>query len=197
MAAKMESLLPKELVKKARMQQVKYDGHKVTIIYSLSFDENGDDIFTQECHDAPRESFKAALMALKPHVATLVCMTPAEIKKQTDTMEIRGVNFKELANKPMAQVIVVRKLQCGRCLNFNTPFMLTYAEEPSEIVLPNEFVDALDEVKDQAKKYIGGDRLQQRLPFPEPDADADSAAAESEAAAEDTKARSRRTAAGE
>lgn len=156
----------REMADAANISQVKYDGKIVTIVYSIHRSEQGNDIYTLKCHEQPTEAFRDALRALKPHVAKMICLTSAEITKQKSAYEIRGVNYKEAGSIPKAQVIVVRQLPIGAALNFNTPLCPTWSEEAADTCLDDDFVEALEAVREQGREYIAGAREQMTLQFP-------------------------------
>lgn len=142
---------------------------KVCIEYSKESPANNKlrDEFSLKCNEPPLESFKDSLKALVPYVVKDLELPDS----YATTLKVRGVTF-SFGGEFDTMGAVVTSLKTLR--NSNAPLVLN---TPHKTVEPyNEggdesnclslgFCSALDDVIEEAIKYVQGNRAQQQLPL--------------------------------
>lgn len=134
---------------------------------------NGDEQHELKSRDNPLPAFDSAINALSPLVCELVHL-PAEY---VTNMRAIGITISDGSGNEMVTVIAAKSLDdANGPFNIATPLRLM--DQPTEEgsyspPLSSEQVALIDEVVEQAKAYIRGERAQGQIQL-ESDADADS-----------------------
>ena len=124
------------------------------------------DEYSLSCSDAPRPEFEKALRNLNAHVIDLCELPQAYI----DRIKVNGVTFSYGgADEVMGAVIVSQMaLKYSNCdLNLNTPHKASdsYSDQEADPdqLLSEDCVEALEDLCNEATRYIKGDRAQTNL----------------------------------
>jgi hypothetical protein len=139
-------------------------GDKIHIEWQVETALGEVDDYSMTCSDKARPEFYQALNDLAPHVVQ-ICELP---KEYASGLSVIGVRL-TWTNDIMGAVISAKKalMDCSSPLFLNTPHMpeKPYGESAGGSLLPEKTVEALDEVVEEAERYLKGERAQMSL-FP-------------------------------
>jgi hypothetical protein len=150
-----------------RIKKVKIKECKVFIEYDKTA-KKGElmDEYSFSCSEEGKPSLYESLKALATHVREM-CELPEDYESK---ITVRGVSFSYGgANEVMgATISASMMLEYSNCdLNLNTPHKASesYSEGPADDrqLLERDCVDALEELQDECRAYIDGDRAQGSL----------------------------------
>lgn len=125
------------------------------------------DMFTLDCIDKPIPQFNLAMMELRKHVLE-ICEMPADDLEVMKIM-VKGVSFSYSGVDDVmgATIIAIKKLNKSNTpLMINTPhkFAEPHSEnQGAEMCLTEECIEVLEELINQAEKYLDGERAQLKL----------------------------------
>jgi hypothetical protein len=145
-----------------RITKVKFGKKKIFVLYEeQSTDKKGWDDMHVNSADAPRVELLDAMAALGTHVIDL-CEFP---DKDDHNIVVTGVSISFGKNDVPGAVITARKrlTDSPAGLLINTPFkpFEPYKEGGSrKFLMPEECVEAIKTLIDEAKKYVQGKRAQ-------------------------------------
>lgn len=145
-----------------RLKKLSWDGETVKVVYEVARLSDEWDSVTIEAHQTPLPALTAALAALKTHVAT-ICELPDLYVRG---LEVRGVSLSysdvalgdgEVEETRGAVITALRQVRARAPLVLNTPHLreLESADGPT---LPEDCVEDLDALEQQAFAYVDGQR---------------------------------------
>lgn len=157
-------------VKYTRIKKVKVADDKIKIIYER-FNETTRtwDEYSVSCSDLARPEFYAALKALAPHVIEM-CELPEEY---VDRIKVTGVTFDYSGKDEVMGAVIIAQMKLDKSytnLNLTTPHKASapYSEysppDPMQLLTP-ECIAALDNLCDEVKTYLRGERAQLSMFF--------------------------------
>lgn len=131
--------------------------------------EDGDDydLFTLDCVDKPLPAFEDAMMELRKHVLD-ICEMPADDLEVMKVI-VKGVSFSYSGDDDVmgATIIAIKTLNKSNTrLMINTPhkFSQPHSEnQGAEMCLSYDCIMVLEELIEQAEKYLDGERAQLKL----------------------------------
>lgn len=150
-----------------RIKKIKITtGNKIQVVYEKR-GKIGWDEYSFTCSEEPRPELYAALKALAPH-AIEMCELPEDYLPKID---VRGVTFSYGGDNEVMGATIISQMELKNSytkLNLNTPHKASapYSEfsPPDEMqLLSDNCIEALDELCDEVKLYINGERAQQNL----------------------------------
>jgi hypothetical protein len=137
-------------------------GDKIAIEYTVLTDQGDEDQFSLSCSQRALPEFYLALNELGKHVVK-ICELPDEY---ASGLTVLGVKF-TWTDEIMGAVISAKKAlsDCDSPLFLNTPHMpeKPYSPTGGGKCLPGETVDALADLKEEAERYVRGERAQLSL----------------------------------
>lgn len=135
------------------LTKIKIGKDSVKLVY-MDFVQNGEDSYTKEveelCKAPPTVEFKDAVKAMEHFVQDVVPLEQKRVEKLTVT-QISITN--EDDGLGIVLSVTAKFKKSSRPLNFNTPYWSTLDNENP---LPDAAVDAVENIKKQAKAYSGG-----------------------------------------
>jgi hypothetical protein len=150
-----------------RIKKVKVNSDdKITMIYEQSSKTGSWDEYQFTCSDKARPAFYSKLQALAVYVVEM-CELPNDYVCK---INVRGVSVGYGgSNEVMGATITAQMaLENSNCnLNLNTPYKASdsYSDAPADPkqLLPDKCIDILNELYEECKAYIGGEREQGKL----------------------------------
>lgn len=145
-----------------RFKKIKFDGVELRLEWSEETgkqDESHDHVLISK--ERPAAEFYNALGALVQPVIELL-----ELPDEYATgLEVRGVSFSHDKNERMGAVVTCLKdlEEANAPLVLNTPHLQEADVDDPNPQLPHEMVQALDQLRHQALRYVGGYREQREL----------------------------------
>jgi len=151
-----------------RIKKVKITNeNKISMSYDQETKLGGWDEYSFTCSDTARPEFYTAVKEVAPHVIEM-CELP---ENYLDRITVRGVSFSYggAAEVMGATISAAMKLDLShQALNLNTPHKASemYNEDTpadEKQLLSDECIDALNNLQEECKAYISGDRAQVSL----------------------------------
>ncbi len=153
-----------------RIRKVKIDKTgKIYIMWEVNIDGKtmGWDEYAMKCSDLPLPSFSKAIARLAADVIYL-CELPEVAEK---TITVRSVSFSYSEDGVQGAVISAQRelIRSVQPLNLNTPhkpyqpYNQEQGEADPDMLMPDNIIEHLNEVEDEAQRYIDGDRAQGSL----------------------------------
>lgn len=153
------------------IDKVKYDGIKVRIEYQRRRQDDRYDEAAIASFDRPLPAFVEVLGALWLDVCNICEFS----HKYRDGLVVRGVSFSHTDGVMGAVITALKSVKAASApVVINTPHIPSapYGDGAGGPVLPAETIDRLNDVRDEAIRYISGERAQQQLDLkPPPPAD--------------------------
>lgn len=156
----------KKIITKVKLRKE----NKIHIEYKVERKINGKsdyDEFTLSCVDKPRPEFEIVFMDLRKHVLE-ICELPADVS-DIEKVIVKGVSF-SYSESESGESIMGATITASRSLSksnasliINTPHKFDTPhndKQPKTFLLTPECADLLNELIDEAEKYIDGNRAQ-------------------------------------
>ena len=124
------------------------------------------DAYTLICEDVPREELKLCLQALASFVVEICELHPDDEKR----IMVSGIteSYKDEKTKYLT-ITALKELYTSKSpLILNTPARPN-ADKESDFCMSNGLMRALENLEEEAWRYINGDRAQQKLNFEKED----------------------------
>lgn len=150
------------------IDKVKFDGVKVRIEFQRKRADDRYDEAWLASFDHPMRSFIAALIALAPDVCT-ICELPSD---QVDKLQVRGVSFSHTNDIMGAVITALKPVKTAQSpVVLNTPHIpqAPYSDGGEGPLLDDDTADRLETLRDEAIRYINGEREQPQLDLQEPE----------------------------
>jgi hypothetical protein len=142
----------------ASISSVKYVGGKVFINYEV-VEDNATKNVSERYDGEPSSAFIEALKALAPFVSDIVFRDKAEKLWQAPRITVKGVNFKEHDEGNLhAGIVTTLTLNNGKDTNIIIPQMPLYPEDEHTSGYTEEARDAIEEVMEQTRAFLAGQR---------------------------------------
>lgn len=139
------------------IRSIRWNGTVCKIVYEVQKPSGKEDELSLKSYDAPQPAFQECLDELKQHALELIEVTG---KAWAKSLRVIGVNF----SGGEAMIVCTKKLSCGKPFNFNTPTLpMDSGEDGKAHCLSGDCVDVLEKLRDQAREYLNGGRLQPSL----------------------------------
>lgn len=140
---------------------------KVHVIYEKSYKNECWDEYSFTCSDAPAPEFEKAMAALAPFVIEMCELNP----KHQSRISVRSVSASYAGENDVLGIVISAQKgleHSNSPLNINTPYKIQEpykegAEGDQLQLMPPNCSECIQELFDQAEKYIKGHRLQTDL----------------------------------
>jgi hypothetical protein len=145
--------------------KIQKSGEKITIEYKKANPSRPDDQdkFKLESKEAPRPEFNTALQGLEPHILEILQL-PSDYG---DAMTVTGLSITESSG--IRKIILKAKKEL---VDSNSPFNISTPKKPDGVisedaegddVLTDKALEAIDDLIDEAERYVRGERNQSML----------------------------------
>lgn len=147
------------------ISRLKYDGVRVEIATKSTWGVGNEREVTMRSVEEPDPALQKALDALPPLIRNLLELPDHWAEGKLSVVSISW-SWSASTEVRGASICCRADLECATApLIFNTPHLPyeQYSERGQQPVMPDDLVDALDEVERQAERYLAGARAQEDL----------------------------------
>ncbi len=144
---------------------LKQKGDTTTVVlhFTEPTDAGGSQLHDIECKDAPLDSFLEAMRNLDIFVG-LLCGFP---KDYAEGCKVHTVSLGSKGGKTAVILSASKPLEeLGKSFNFNTPRFMEAAEE-TDASIPDDLLQAVNHLVEEANRYRIGERSQVSMDLPE------------------------------